>query len=218
MCQAFRYYEELMEVDISPLEMPSGLNSKSVVSTRLEGLCDRVDWHKPEQVMAFRQMGDRTTYALTISMTGEILRRSELWIRVLKDHLERNPFALLSIEVPPDTYPEDLDPLWCLARDHHHPADRDYTVTHTPYRSFFLFSRANGLLWKWPDPRESSPLKLHDDQKVDCGPVCLVAAREDKIPGWFFEHLRQRFVSPPEIRIWQPPGEEHSESEKIDFG
>jgi len=105
--------------------------------------------------------------------------------------------------VPPDVLLEELDPLWRLAEEHRHLADRDYTATHTPYRSFFLFSRGNGLIWKWPDPREASPLKLHDGQRVDCRPVCLLINPEKKIPPWFLGHIGKRYSSPPEIRIWQ---------------
>ncbi|OGP90800.1 MAG: hypothetical protein A2157_04940 [Deltaproteobacteria bacterium RBG_16_47_11] len=205
MCQAFRYYEESMEEDISLLEMPPTLNPRSEVSSSLKGLCNLVNWYRTEQVMHLGQIGDRTTYALTIRVAREVLKKAELWLHFLKDYLEQNPFTLLSVEVPFDVFPEEIDPLWHLTREHHHPADRDYTVTHTPYRSFFLFSRNRGLFWKWPDPRESSPLELHDGQKVDCRPVCLVISQGKTIPPWFLEHIRKRYPSPPEIRLWEPP-------------
>lgn len=210
ICQAFRHYEKLMEEDVSPLEMPLDIHPASIASSHLEGLCNGENWYNPEQVKILERISDHTSYAITIRMAREVLRNPESWVYALRNYLERNPFTLLSIEVPPDVFSEELDPLWRLARWHQHPADRDYTVTHTPYRSFFLFSRANGLVWKWPDPRESYPVELHDGQKVDCRPVCLVAVQEDEIPGWFLEHMGQRFVSPPEIRIWQPPDDEHS--------
>ena len=114
----------------------------------------------------------------------------------------------ISIEVPPDAYPEELHPFWQLAQGYEHPVDRDYTVTHTPYRSFLIFSRAQGLLWKWPDPRESNPLMLHDGQEIPSRPVCLVASFEETIPQWFFEHINQRHSSPPEIKRWQLPDDE----------
>ena len=209
MRQAFRYYEKLMEEDVSPLEMPLDIHPASVASSHLKGLCHGVNWHSPDQVKILGQIEDQASYALTIRMTREVLRKPESWVQALKDYLEHNPFALLSIEVPPDVFPEELDPLWRLSGRHQHLADRDYTVTHTPYRSFFLFSRANGLIWKWPDPRESSFLELHDGQKVDYKPVCLVTTHENRIPGWFLEHMGQRFVSLPEIRMWQPPDDKH---------
>jgi radical SAM superfamily enzyme YgiQ (UPF0313 family) len=205
MCEAFHYYEESMHEDISPLEMPLSLSPDSGVSSDFKGLCNQVTWRNPEGVRVFAQMGDRATYAITISMTREVLKMTELWVRVLKDYLEENPFTLLSIEVPPDVLLEELDLLWRLAEEHRHLADRDYTATHTPYRSFFLFSRANGLIWKWPDPREASPLKLHDGQSVDCRPVCLLINSGKKIPRWFLDHIGKRYSSPPEIRIWQRP-------------
>jgi radical SAM superfamily enzyme YgiQ (UPF0313 family) len=203
--QAFHHYEEVMEEDISPLEMPPSLNRQSGISSDLKGLCNQVTWHNPEGVRVFSQMGDQATYAITISMTKEILRMTELWVPVLKDYLEQNPFTLLSVEVPADVCLEELDSLWHLAEKHRHLADRDYTATHTPYRSFFLFSRANGVIWKWPDPREASPLKLHDGQSVDCRPVCLLITPEKKIPPWFLNHIGKRYSSPPEIRMWQRP-------------
>jgi hypothetical protein len=154
---------------------------------------------------SLQQIGDRTTYALTISMTREVLSQPGSWVRHFKNYLGQNPFSLLSVEVPSDVNPVELDPLWRLARGHRHPGDRDYTVTHTPYRSFFLFSRERGLTWKWPDPRESFPLELQDGQKVDCRPVCLVIAPQGTIPRWFHEHIQQRYNTPPEIRLWEPP-------------
>jgi radical SAM superfamily enzyme YgiQ (UPF0313 family) len=211
MCQAFHYYEESMEEDISPLEMPLSLSAESWVFSDLKGLCNQVTWRNSEEVRGFAQTGDQTTYAITISITREVLKMTELWVQVLKDYLEQNPFTLLSVEVPPDVFLEELDPLWHLAEKHRHLADRDYTATHTPYRSFFLFSRANGLIWKWPDPREASPLKLHDGQRVDCRPVCLLITREKKIPPWFLEYIGERYSSPPEIRIWRRPDQSFSE-------
>jgi hypothetical protein len=109
------------------------------------------------------------------------------------------------VEAPSDAYPEDLDPLWRLARERHHPADRDYTVTHTPYRSFFLYSRERGLTWKWPDPREFFPLKLHDGQAISYQPECLAMTSEKKIPRWFSDHIKRRYSKPPGIRLWQDP-------------
>jgi hypothetical protein len=34
------------------------------------------------------------------------------------------------------------------------------------------------IVWKWPDPRESSLLELFDGQKVNCRPACLLITTE----------------------------------------
>ena len=201
ICLAFRYYEMRMEEDMSPLEMPIALGSKSGASGYLHGLVHSVNWRTRKEVKVLEGIGDRTAYALTISMTGEILREPGLWVPYLKHYLGQNPFSLLSVEVPFDASPEEIDPLWQLASERSHPADRDYTVTHTPYRSFFLFSRKKGLAWKWPDPRESFPLKLHDGQRVECHPVCLVASHDRRVPPWFVDFIGSRYATPPEIRV-----------------
>jgi hypothetical protein len=125
--------------------------------------------------------------------------------------LKQNIFSSLqaqAIEVPPEVFPEELHPLWQLAQGVEHPVDRDYTVTHTPYRRFLIFSRAQGLVWKWPDPREFNPLMLHDGQTIPSHPVCLVATSDETIPEWFFEHIHRRYASPPEIKPWQLPDDE----------
>lgn len=136
------------------------------------------------------------------------MKRHTLWLPVLRDYLEHNPFSLLSVEVPPESFPEDLKPLWKLAENHHHLIDRDYTVTHTPYRSFLVFSRDRGVVWKWPDPRESNPLELPDGQKISHRPTCLVAAPEMTSIRWLVDHLAQRYSTLPEIRVWEPPEDE----------
>jgi hypothetical protein len=123
----------------------------------------------------------------------------------LKDHLEKNPFSLLSFEVPPDTFPDELDPLWNLPRLRSHPIDRDYTVTHSPYRSLMVLSRFRELLWKWPDPREFTPFLLHDGQKLSFPPACMVITPGQEIPEWFVDHIHRRYSPPPEIRRWKPP-------------
>jgi len=202
---AFHYYEECMEEDISPLETPPGLGGRSEGSTFPEGLRHTLRWHTPEQVKRLSPYRERTAYALTVSMAGEVLRQPSLWVPVLKDYLNSSPFSLLSAEVPPGVFPESLEPLWQLARERRHPTDFDYTVTHTPYRSFLVFSRSRGLLWKWPDPRESDRMVLSDGQEVSFHPVCLVAAPQKKLPPWFRDHIAERYPSPPEIRIWEPP-------------
>jgi hypothetical protein len=170
----------------------------------LGGLNFSLDWHHPEEIEN-PSHGDPTAYAFTVSMSNEVLRGAKRWSRVLQNYLEKNPFTLLSVEVPPNVYPEELQPLWQLAEKHSHPIDRDYTVTHSPFRSFLVFSRSKGLLWKWPDPRESSPPVLHDGQEVPCRPVCVVATAEESIPSWFLDYIRQRYPSPPEIKRWEPP-------------
>ncbi len=58
------------------------------------------------------------------------------------------------------------------------------------------------MVWKWPDPRESSPLELYDGQKVDCRPACLLIPSEKEIPPWFLDYIGKRYPFPPEIRIW----------------
>jgi hypothetical protein len=208
MSQAFHYYEERLEEDINPLEMPPALNSTVEASSISGGLCTQINWHTSEQIRNLPDSAKRTAYALTISLTGEILRQPRLWLPVLQDYLEKNPFALLSIEVPPEVFPEELHPLWHLAQAFEHPVDRDYTVTHTPYRRFLIFSRAQGLVWKWPDPREFKPLMLHDGQGIPSHPVCLVATSDETIPEWFSEHIHRRYPSPPEIKPWQLPDDE----------
>jgi uncharacterized Fe-S cluster-containing radical SAM superfamily protein len=205
ICQAFHHYEGSMGEDIAHLEMPPILGGRSGASSVADPLCNHVTWSDPADVGRLGMIGDRTSYALTVSMTKEVLHSTSLWSTVLKDYLRQNPFSLLSVEVPADAYPEELHPLWSLAKEHRHFGDRDYTVTHTPYRSFFLFSRAGRIAWKWPDPRESFPYPLHDGQKVDCKPVCLVVSEEEAAPKWFVDHMAKRYPSLPEIRIWQVP-------------
>ena len=207
ICRAFRYYEECMGEDISPLEMPLALHPGSELMPPFKGLCPILNWQTREDVETLSPRSNQTTYALTISMSRNVLIQADLWIPVLKGYLKQNPFTLLSVEVPHDVYPEQLGPLWSLAKEFHHPTDRDYTVIHTPYRSFIVFSREKGLVWKWPDPRESLPLKLHDGQTIDCRPACLVIASEKTIPRWFLDHLSKRYPSLPEIRPWRRPGE-----------
>jgi hypothetical protein len=204
MVQAFQHYEKSMEEDINPLEMPPALDPETKAFSPPGGLAHQVDWHDPEEIASLSQ-GNPAAYAFTVSMSKEVLEETRRWSKGLRDYLERNPFTLLSVEVPPDVYPEDLQPLWQLAEKHSHPIDRDYTVTHSPFRSFLVFSRSQGLLWKWPDPRESSPLVLQDGQEIPCRPVCVVATLEESIPSWFLDHIRQRYPSPPEIKRWEPP-------------
>jgi hypothetical protein len=202
--QAFHHYEKSMEEDIAPLEMPPALNPETKAFSIPGGLGHQVDWHTPEGIASLSH-GNPTAYAFTVSMSNEVLRETKRWSRVLQDYLAKNPFTLLSVEVPQDVYPEELQPLWKLAEKHSHPIERDYTVTHSPFRSFLVFSRSKGLLWKWPDPRESSPLVLHDGQEVPCRPVCVLATAEKSVPSWFVDHIRQRYSSPPEIKRWEPP-------------
>jgi len=204
MNQAFRYYEESMEAEVSPLEVPPFLDGSLSYVTLPSGRLYRVDWSRPEQIATLSRSGS-TAYALTVSMTREVLKEPGLWVPVLKDHLEKNPFSLLSIEVPPDTFPDELDSLWNLARSRSHPIDRDYTVTHSPYRSFMVLSRSRELLWKWPDPREFTPFMLHDGQKVSFTPVCMVVTPGQEIPKWFVDHIHRRYSPPLEIRRWKPP-------------
>jgi radical SAM superfamily enzyme YgiQ (UPF0313 family) len=206
--QAFRYYEERMEEDICPPEMPSALDPKAKDFSLPGGLRNVITWHTREQVTPLSFSWDHTAYSLTICFSAEVLKFPDMWVRLIRDYLEHNPFTLLSVEVPPDSFPKDLEPLWQLAGEHRHVIDRDYTVTHTPYRSFLVLSRAHGLIWKWPDPRESSPLELPDGQKISCRPTCLVYAPGKTSFKWLVDHLAKRYPALPEIRMWQPPEDE----------
>jgi hypothetical protein len=172
MCEAFRYYEQCMEDDVAPIEMPFALDPKASSHRRFHELITRIRWQVREDVQPLSRLWNRTAYALTVTFSQEVLRQPSLWILNLREYLEQNPFSLLSIEVPAEAFPEDLAPLWEVARGHSHFTDRDYTVPHTPYRSFLVFSRAQGLIWKWPDPRECNPVKLPDGQEVSSHSVC----------------------------------------------
>jgi radical SAM superfamily enzyme YgiQ (UPF0313 family) len=203
--QAFHYYEDRMEEDVSHLEMPAALNPWFQEAAPPRDLCHVVHWDKLEQVVDPSASKCEFTYALTARIGWPALREPDRCVSVLKRYLSENPFTLLSVEVPYDVFPEDLLPLWSLAEEHNHPADRDFTVTHTPYRSFLVMSRAKDLVWKWPDPRESFPVQLHDGQQVPCHPVCLVTSPEKDPPPWWLEHLAKRYPKMPDIRQWTPP-------------
>lgn len=200
--QAFIEYEKRMEEDISPLEIPPALDPRMRNMSFLDGLCHQISWNQPDEIKDLTSGADETAYSLTIKISREVLRAPERWVPILREYLKENPFSLISVEVPFDSYLEELGPLWDLAREHSHPIDRDYTVTHSPYRSFLLFSRQKGLIWKWPDPRECEPFSLQDGQKISYSPVCLVASPEKNLPGWFFEEMERRYLNLPEIRLW----------------
>jgi len=208
MRKAFQYYEECMGEDISPLEMPPTLDPASKVFSLPGGLRNAINLHTPEEVNTLCSLRHCSAYALTLSFTHDVLRQPSLWTPVLRTYLKNNPFTLLSVEVPPDVCLEEIHPLWQLAKEHQHPVDRDYTVTHTPFRSFLLFSRAKGLVWKWPDPRESTPLILQDGQKVSYDPLCLMTTSEKTIPQWFLEHIAELYPSPPDVKLWQKPDDD----------
>jgi radical SAM superfamily enzyme YgiQ (UPF0313 family) len=208
ICQAFWYYEERMEEDICPPEMPPALDPRARDFSLPGELHNVIVWHTREQVQPLSLLWDHTAYAMTICFSAEVLQLPAVWVPNLGNYLEHNPFTLLSVEVPPDSFPKDLEPLWQLAGKHRHILDRDYTVTHTPYRSFLVLSRAHGLTWKWPDPRESGPLELHDGQKVSCRPTCLVYAPGKTSFKWLVDHLAKRYRALPEIRVWEPPQDE----------
>jgi hypothetical protein len=197
-----------MGEEVSPLEIPPLLDASLNRFGLPEGLRYRVDWNRPEENETLCYSEPLTAYAFTVSMTSEVLKEPRLWIPVLKDYLEKNPFGLLSIQVPPDSFPEELDPLWQFVRARRHPLDRDYTVTHSPYRSMMVLSRSKGLLWKWPDLRECAPVLLPDGQKISFQPACMVVTAGAEIPQWFIDHIHQRYSSPPEIKRWQPPKDE----------
>lgn len=110
MNQAFRYYEESVKEEVAPLEVPPFFDVSLSSVGPPAGLRYRVDWNRPEEIEILSRSESPTAYAFTVSMTREVLKEPRLWIPVLKDHLQKNPFSLLSIEVPPDTFPGELEP------------------------------------------------------------------------------------------------------------
>ncbi len=205
ICQAFLYYEKRIEEDISPLEVPPGLDSVSRTKSLPGDLCNVITWHRIDQVHRLSRLKHSLAYALTLSLSREVLREPTRWLPCLREYLEENPFTLLSIEVPYDVFPEELIHCWQFTREQpQHLLDRDFTVPHTPYRSFLIFSRHQGLLWKWPDPRESFPLRLPDGQEISSHPTCLVKTLEKTLPQWFLNHMSQRYDPLPEIKTWLP--------------
>jgi radical SAM superfamily enzyme YgiQ (UPF0313 family) len=207
MVDAFRYYEKCMGVEVSPLEVPVALDPGARDKHASDRLAQVETWATLDDVDGFTRRKEQVPYGLTLGVSKEILGQPSAWAGTVLDYLKANPFALLAVEVPGDVYPEQLDPLWQVARGHRHFIDRDYTVTHSPYRSFLVFSRHRDLIWKWPDPREADPVVLPDGQAIPCHPVCSVAGREEALPQWFTDHMADRYSSPPEIRVWQPPKE-----------
>jgi len=162
-------------------------------------------WHDPGDVHALSSLWGHTTYALMVSLSHAVLNRPDLWQPPLREYLKHNPYTLFSAEVPGDVIPGQLDPLWRLGREHQHPVDRDYTVTHSPYRSFLVFSRADHLIWKWPDPRESDGMILPDGQRIPFHHVCCVMSPDKMIPQWLPDRLSRHYPSPPEVILWEPP-------------
>ncbi len=203
--KAFQYYSTIMEMDASPLEVPLGLNPLIKSLPRVEPFNWRIEWSNPKEIPFSLRSGDQNAYALTLSLSKEILGTPHTLIPILQGYLKKNPFTLMAIEVPPDVNPEQLHPLWELAQHHHHLVDRDYTVGHTPFRSLLLVSQKDKLLWKWPDPRESCPIVLSDGQEITYHPVCLVLSQKGEVPRWFHHHLQKRYPSLPEIRRWELP-------------
>ena len=208
ICQAFLYYGNRIEEDISPLEVPPALDSSSRTDSLPKELYAEIHWDTLDQVHPLSSLNQSLAYAFTLRLSREVLREHARWLPYLREYMEENPFTLLSIEAPFDVFAEELNPCWQLAREQRqHLLDRDYTVPHTPYRSFLIFSRHLGLLWKWPDPRESFPLRLPDGQKISSRPVCLVKTPERTLPQWFLTHISQRYDPLPEIKIWLRPGD-----------
>lgn len=203
--QAFIEYERCMGEDIAPLEMPVAFDDRVKDFSFLKGLTYLIRWTSLDEVKAFPSLEDRLAYSLTIQIGSEVINRSDLYGPILKNYLRRNPFSLLSIEVPEETSPHQLVPLWNLAREHSHPMERDYTVPHSPYRSILVLTKAKGTIWKWPDPREWEPLILFDGQKIPCQPICLLASPEGEIPREFRTWIGQRYVDPPGVRLWELP-------------
>jgi hypothetical protein len=208
ICQAFLHYENRVEEEISPLEVPPALDPTSKTNPLPGELCNVITWHTPEQVSPPSRLNHSFAYALTLSLSREVLSEPTRWLSSLGEYLKENPFTLLSVEVPYDVFPEALEPFSQFAREQRqHLLDRDYTVPHTPYRNFLIFSRHQGLLWKWPDPRESFPLRLPDGQRIPSRAVCLVKTPEKTLPQWFLSHMGQRYAPLPEIKIWLRPGD-----------
>ncbi len=208
ICQAFLHYQNRIEEEISPIEVPPALDSVSRMDFLSRELRTEIHWHTLDQVHPLSRLNQSLTYAFTLSLSREVLREHTRWLPYLREYLEENPFTLLSIEVPYDVFPEELSPCWQFAQEQpEHLLDRDYTVPHTPYRSFLIFSRHRGLLWKWPNPMESLPLRLPDGQKIPSRPVCLVKTSENALPRWFLNHMGQRYDPLPEIKMWLPAGD-----------
>ncbi len=208
ICQAFLHYENRIEEEISPVEVPPALDSVSKMDSLALELRTEIHWQTLDQVHPLSRFNQTLAYALTLHLSREVLREPTRWLPCLREYLEENPFTLLSIEVPPDVFPEELNPCWQFVREQpQHFLDRDYTVSHTPYRRFLIIGRHQGLLWKWPDPRESLPILLPDGQKIPSRPVCLVKTSEKALPRWFLNHMSQRYNPLPEFKIWRPAGD-----------
>lgn len=205
MRQAFIEYETCMEEDIAPLEMPIPFDDRVKDFSFLKGLTYFVPWRSLNEVKAFPSLEDRLAYSLTIQMGSEVINRSDIYVPILKNYLRKNPFSLLSIEVPEETFPHQLIPLWDLAREHPHPIERDYTVSHSPYRSFLVLTKSKRTIWKWPDPREWGPLVLFDGQEIPCQPICLIDTSDEEIPKWFRKWIEERYSDPPGVRLWELP-------------
>lgn len=203
--QAFIEYERCMGEDIAPLEMPISFDPQVKDDSFLKGLHPFVRWASLEEVKAFLSIEDRLPYSLTIQLSPEVLLRPEAWVPILKNYLKRNPFSLLSIEVPPETTPDQLIPLWEIVREHTHPLERDYTVPHSPYRSILVLTRFQGMIWKWPDPREWNPLLLFDGQKISLPPTLVLRTSTQKLPKAFLKWVADRYPDPPAIRLWEVP-------------
>ncbi len=203
--QAFIEYERCMGEDIAPLELPIAFDHRLKDTSSLKGLHHLIQWSSLDEVQIFPSLENRLTYSLTLQMGPEVINKADRWAPVLKAYLQRNPFSLLSIEVPHDVLPEQLTPLWELAREHTHPLERDYTVPHSPYRSFLVLTRFQDMIWKWPDPREWRPLVLFDGQRIPCQPVCLLATSDERIPQWFRKWIEERYEDPPNVKLWEIP-------------
>lgn len=203
--QAFIEYERCMGEDIAPLELPVAFDHRVKEASFLKGFHYLIQWSSLDEVKIFPSLEDRLAYSLTIQIGPGVINRPDRWTPILKGYLKRNPFSLLSIEIPHDTPIEQLTPLWELAREHSHPIERDYTVPHSPYRSVLVLSRFQDMLWKWPDPREWNPFVLFDGQRIPCQPVCLLATSDEGIPKWFRKWIGERYVNPPSIKLWEIP-------------
>ena len=208
MRESFRSYGKRMGEDVSSLEVPYGLDTRTKPYEVPSGFTHFIRWGEPEDVTPLVSQSCRTTYALTVSLSKAVLAKQESWHRVLCEYLTQNPFTLLSIEVPADSTTEERAPLWQIARERSHPVDRDYTVVHSPYRSFLVLSRADHLMWKWPDPRESGTVDLPDGQGVSFRPTACVLSPDGRVPPWLVDHLTGQCGREVEALLWEPPENE----------
>lgn len=116
--KAFLKYEEYMAEEISPLEMPVGLDLRKKDLSFLEGLIPKLYFDHPSNIKSIHNLKEKTAYSISIIISKEVLENSEKWVGILKEYLQENHFSLIAIEVLYDVYPEKLSTLFNLARNH----------------------------------------------------------------------------------------------------